>query len=197
MIREFTYKIWLLACLIIGCWLIFMQTPIKETLSCTQGQCTFMVYYIFKRPASSGLDMNTLANKKLTVHYQIQRRLMNYYEIAYPQDKYYYNIASTYFKLGDIQLAKKYYNLAISHNPQNQNYHFALANLYYSEKHYKRAMEELQGDFFEACLLKAIILYDTGYLAIAKKEFDGLVKNFPENEIVNDYKARIDGELGV
>lgn len=113
------------------------------------------------------------------------------------EDKYYYNIASTYFKLGDVQLAKKYYNLAISHNPQNQNYHFALANLYYSEKHYKRAMEELQGDFFEARLLKAIILYDTGYLAIAKKEFDGLVKNFPENEIVKDYKTRIDGELGV
>ena len=90
MIREFTYKIWLLACLIIGCWVIFMQTPIKETLNCTQGQCTCTVYYIFKRPISSGLDMDTLASKKLTVHYQIQRRLMNYYEIAYPQDKYYY-----------------------------------------------------------------------------------------------------------
>ena len=90
MIRELTNKIWLLACLIIGCWVIFMQTPIKETLNCTQGQCTCTVYYIFKRPVSSGLDMDTLADKKLTVHYQIQRRLMNYYEIAYPQDKYYY-----------------------------------------------------------------------------------------------------------
>ena len=53
-------------------------------------------------------------------------------------DEYYYNCASTYFKMGDITLAKKYYNLAISLAPEKSNYHFALANLYYSEKHYKR-----------------------------------------------------------
>lgn len=117
--------------------------------------------------------------------------------LAENNDRYYYNIASTYFKLGNIQLAKKYYNLAISHNPENQSYHFALANLYYSERHYKRAMEELQGDFFEARLLKAIILYDTGYLAIAKRELDKLSDEFPENGIVNDYKIRITEELGI
>jgi tetratricopeptide (TPR) repeat protein len=72
--------------------------------------------------------------------------------------EFYYNYASTCFKMGNIQQAKKYYNLAISLSPDNQNYHFALANLYYSEKHYKRAMEELNYDFFEARLLKSIIL---------------------------------------
>lgn len=112
-------------------------------------------------------------------------------------DLYYYNIASTYFKLDDIQQAKKYYNLAIAHNPENQNYHFALANLYYSEKHYKRAMEELTGDFFEARLLKSIILYDTGYLAIAKRELEELNREFPENFIVQDYRKRIEEELKV
>ena len=44
-------------------------------------------------------------------------------------------------------------------------------NLYYSERNFKRAFEELNYDFFEANLLKSIILYDTGYVALAKKAF--------------------------
>ncbi len=113
-----------------------------------------------------------------------------------PQNsEFYYNYASTCFKMGNIQQAKKYYNLAISLSPDNQNYHFALANLYYSEKHYKRAMEELDYDFFEARLLKSIILYDSGYLAVAKKEFDKLIQEQPENELIVQYSKRIDEEL--
>lgn len=118
-------------------------------------------------------------------------------KLAPKNDEYYYNCASTYFKMGDTQNAKKYYNLAISITPDNQNYHFALANLYYSEKHYKRAMEELNYDFFEARLLKSIILYDSGYLAIAKKEFDRLIKEQPENELIKDYYLRIQDELRI
>lgn len=113
------------------------------------------------------------------------------------EDEYYYNCASTYFKMDEIGLAKKYYNLAISINPENDNYHFALANLYYSEKHYKRALAELTSDFFEARLLKSIILYDTGYLALAKKELIELSSIQPDNFIVNDYKNRIEEELKI
>lgn len=112
-------------------------------------------------------------------------------------DEYYYNCASTYFKMGEIALAKKYYNFAISLNPDNPNYHFALANLYYSEKHYKRAMEELNYDFFEARLLKSIILYDTGYVALAKKEIDVLEEIQPDNELLQTYKAKIVEELKI
>ena len=109
-------------------------------------------------------------------------------------DEYYYNCASTFFKMGDVQQAKKFYNLAISLAPENQNYHFALANLYYSEKNYKRAMEELNYDFFEARLLKSIILYDSGYLVIAKREFEKLLKEQPENDLIKDYSSRIEEE---
>ena len=112
-------------------------------------------------------------------------------------DEYYYNCDSSYFKLGDSQQAKKYYNMAISICPDNQNYHFALANLYYSEKQYKRAMEELTYDFFEAKLLKAIILYDSGYLALAKKELEKLMLEQPDNELMLEYKRRIDEELSI
>ena len=112
-------------------------------------------------------------------------------------DEYYYNCASTYFKMGEIAYAKRFYNLAISLNPENKNYHFALANLHYSEKHYKRAMEELDYDFFEANLLKAIILYDTGYLALARKELDKLVLERPNDDVVLEYKKRIDEELKI
>lgn len=112
-------------------------------------------------------------------------------------DEYYYNCASTFFKMGDVQQAKKFYNLAISIAPENQNYHFALANLYYSEKNYKRAMEELNYDFFEARLLKSIILYDSGYLVIAKREFEKLLKEQPENDLIKDYSSRIEEELRI
>lgn len=108
---------------------------------------------------------------------------------------YYYNLGNVYFKQGEEVLAKKNYNLALSLNPENNNYHFALANLYYKEKHYKRALEELNGDFFEAKLLKAVILYDTGYLALAKKELSILAQDQPDNCILQEYQSRIEQEL--
>ena len=112
-------------------------------------------------------------------------------------DKYYYNIANIYFKEGDIRYARKYYNLAISLNPDNPNYHFALANLFYTQKHYKRALEELPNDLFEANLLKVIILYDTGHLALAKKELQNQFEQCPDNDILKEYSNRIDSDLGL
>lgn len=117
--------------------------------------------------------------------------------ISGSNSEYYYNLANVYFKQGETMFAKKYYNMAISISPDNKNYHFALANLYYSEKHYKRALEELKGNFFEAHLLKAVILYDTGYLALSKKEFEKLAKEHPENSIIKDYRSRIEEELRI
>ena len=80
---------------------------------------------------------------------------------------------------------------------ENQTYHFALANLYYSEKHYKKALEELVGDFFEARFLKSVILYETGYLALARKELRDLQTEYPEREMVAEYLNRINSELGL
>lgn len=129
------------------------------------------------------------------------KKAIEYFKIAIktePQkDEYYYNCASTYFKMGDTQQAKFFYNRAISLAPENQNYHFALANLYYAEKHHKRALEELNGDFWEAKLLKSIILYDSGYLALARKELEKLAEEQPENEMVKSYQDRIRTELGI
>ena len=109
--------------------------------------------------------------------------------------EYHYNCASTYFKADEIKLAKKYYNMAISLEPENPNYHLALANLYYSQKHYKRALEELDLKLFEARILKAVILYDTGYLAMAKKELETLKKQDCENKLITEYLDRINSTL--
>ena len=116
-------------------------------------------------------------------------------KIAPDNGEYYFNLANIYFKQGDTTYAKQYYNHAISLEPEKINYHFALANLYYSEKHYKRALEELQYNFFEANLLKAIIYYDTGYLAVARRELNNLVQEQPDNPILIDYIERINKEL--
>ena len=110
---------------------------------------------------------------------------------------YYFNSANADYKKGDLDFAKKYYNTAISIAPENQTYHFALANLYYSEKHYKKALEELVGDFFEARFLKSVILYETGYLALARKELRDLQTEYPEREMVAEYLNRINSELGL
>lgn len=112
-------------------------------------------------------------------------------------DKYSYNLANLYFQHGDIMLAKRYYNRAISLNRNNSHYHFALANLYYSEKQYRRALEELPDNLFEANLLKVIILYDTGYLALARKELTTLMTKYPNNSILKEYSSRIDSDLGI
>lgn len=122
--------------------------------------------------------------------------VLNAIKLDPKNDEYYFNLANIYFKQGDTTFAKQYYNHAIALKPENKNYHFALANLYYSEKHYKRALEELQDDFFEARLLKAIILYDTGYLALARKELNELSKEQADNPIMLDYLERINNELG-
>ena len=127
--------------------------------------------------------------KKAIKHFQ------NAIKISPQNDEYYYNCASTFFKMGDTQQAKFYYNRAITLAPENQNYHFALANLYYSEKHYKRALEELNYNFFEARLLKSIILYDSGYLSLAKIELENLAKEQPENELIRKYQNKIKEDL--
>lgn len=111
--------------------------------------------------------------------------------------QYYYNLANFYLKNKRMSLAKKYYNLAISKEPENQNYHFALANLYYLEKHYKKALEELPNDYFEAKLLRAVILYETGYLAFARKELMDVLEERPQNNVAEEYLQKINSELGL
>ena len=58
-------------------------------------------------------------------------------------------------------------------------------------------MEELDGNMFEARLLKAIILYETGYFALANKELSSLHKEQPENSLVTEYKTKVENELGL
>ncbi len=110
---------------------------------------------------------------------------------------YYANLANVYFKQGDYINAKRYYNMAISLAPENSGYHFALANLYYSEGHYKKALEELDENLIESRVLKVIILYNTGYLALAKKELDMLIGEKIDNELVKEYNTLINKELGL
>lgn len=112
-------------------------------------------------------------------------------------DKYYYNLANIYFKQGNKTFAKKYYNIAISLYPENTSYKLALSNLYFSEQHYKRALEELPDNLFEANILKVMILYNTGYLALARKELLTLIKTAPDNPILLEYRSKINSALGI
>ena len=44
---------------------------------------------------------------------------------------------------------------------------------------------------------KGYILYDTGYLALAKQELKHLFAECPDNSILQEYSERIDSELGL
>ena len=140
----------------------------------------------------AGLVHQYNGNYKTAIEY-----FMKSIKVSKEKDVCYYNCASTFFKSGDISQAKKYYNLAISKNPDNPSYHLALANLYYSEKNYKRAFEELKDDFYEARLLKAIILHDSGYYAIADKEFKKLITERPDDLVIEKYLQSIEKALKI
>ena len=143
------------------------------------------------------LNFVGLINTYLGKHKEAIENFLEAIKLNRANAVYYYNLANVYFKQGDFASAKKYYNLSISFAPENANYHFALANLYYTEGHYKKALEELDENLFEARLLKAVILYDTGYLALAKKELDLLSNEHSNNNIIREYQTLINKELGL
>jgi len=109
----------------------------------------------------------------------------------------YFGLANCYFSSGKTDAAKKYYNLAISYEPENRHYHYALAKLYYLEKRYKKALEELNDGTFEERMLKVVILCETNYFALARKEIENLIKEQPNNEKLLECKEKIDTELGL
>ena len=139
-----------------------------------------------------GLVEQQLGNYKKSIEY-----FKNAISLNSNVAEYYYNCASTYFKMDEISFAKKYYNLAISIEPENPNFHLALANLYYSEKQYRRALEELDFDFYEANLLKSLILFDSGYVALAKKGFDMLKEQRPNDHLVKEYLDKIKEKMKI
>ena len=59
------------------------------------------------------------------------------------------------------------------------------------------ALGELNYDFCEARILKSIILYDSGYLALAKNEIEKLTQEYPENILIKEYQKKINEELGL
>lgn len=161
-------------------------------------ECTELINQIpFDEDNADYLNFSGIVNQYNFSYSEALNLFKKAIKIDPSNDEYYYNCASTYFKMGEISYAKKYYNLAISLNPDNPNYHFALANLYYAEKQYKRAFEELNYNFFEANLLKAIILYDTGYIAIARKILIELEQERPNDSILIEYKKRIEEDLAI
>lgn len=103
----------------------------------------------------------------------------------------YFNLANIYCSQGDLAMAKKNFSTAIALKPDCEEYHLAVARVYYSEGNYKKALEELDGVSFDTRFLRAVILYNTGYVALAAKELEQLKAEQPENESVKEYLEKI------
>lgn len=187
------------------------QNFIQKALDADSENCKYLLLLgnIYLQKNEDDLALEILNKIEIKNNYEIltfaglvnqrfgeYKKAINYFLQALKCEKHedisYYNCASTYFKLGDTDNAKKYYNLAILKNPENNAYHLALANLYYAENNYKRAYEELNFNTYEARLLKSIILFDTGYYALAKKEFEKLALESPEDEMIKLYTSKIE-----
>ena len=102
--------------------------------------------------------------------------------------EYAYNLASAYFLDGWIDEALKYFNQAICLAPENINYHYALAYLYFQKKAYDKALYEL--DFVKSLdknhemsqVLNALIIAKKGDLIGAKSQLEALTKENPADD---------------
>lgn len=96
--------------------------------------------------------------------------------------EYLYNLASAYFLVGWFDEALKYFNQAICLDPENVDYHYSLAYLYYQKKLYDKALHELdfiktiEQHHFLSNVLNAMITAKKGDLLSAKNELEKIIK---------------------
>lgn len=96
--------------------------------------------------------------------------------------EYAYNLASVYFLNGWLNEALKCFNKAICLSPDNIDYHYSLAYLYYQKKEYDKASFEL--DFIKTIeqhhelsnVLSAMIISKKGDVLTARKQLENIVK---------------------
>lgn len=101
--------------------------------------------------------------------------------------EYAYNLGSVYFLDGWFDEALKSFNKAICLSPDNIDYHYALAYLYYQKKDYDKAAFEL--DFIKTLdqhhslsnILSAMIIAKKGDLLAARKQLENIIANFDDD----------------
>lgn len=116
--------------------------------------------------------------------------------------KYLYNLANAYFLNGWSKESESAYKNAICLAPENLDYRYSLAYLYYEYKEYDKAKKEIEfiletnGKHYAARVLKALLLYkDKNYLE-AERILNSNIQEGCKDAFTLSSLAEIELELG-
>ena len=115
---------------------------------------------------------------------------------------YHYNLGNAYFLNGWVEEAVNAYKDSIILNPENTQYRYSLAYIYYENKEYDKAEKEVEYIFGidekhpSARVLKALLLYNKGNFIEAENLLISNIKSGIEDEFTLSSLAKIEAELG-
>lgn len=101
--------------------------------------------------------------------------------------EYYFNLGSAYFCNGWLDEALKSFNNAICSSPDNANYRYSLAYLYYQKADYEKALNELKlikrinPEHKLSIVLSSMISAKNGNLLGAKSELENITKTIEDD----------------
>lgn len=126
---------------------------------------------------------------------------INYFQFAIKIEQnnafYHYNLGTAYSLNGWLMEAEQSFKKAVSLEPTNLVYNYALAYLYYERHDYKKAMEstdhilELDANYTDAIILKAMINARNGNIIDAKNSLQKLSQTITNNDFLYYAMAKI------
>ena len=126
---------------------------------------------------------------------------INYFQFAIKIEQnnafYHYNLGTAYSLNGWLMEAEQSFRKAVSLEPANLVYNYALAYLYYERHDYKKAMEstehilELDANYTDAIILKAMINAKNGNIIDAKNSLQKLTETVTNNDFLYYAMAKI------
>lgn len=126
---------------------------------------------------------------------------INYFQFAIKIESnnafYHYNLGTAYSLNGWLPEAENEFKNAISIEPENIIYNYSLAYLYYERNDIKKATEsvdkilELDANYIDAIILKALIQSKSGKIVEAKNLLESLLSKTTQNDFLYYALAKI------
>lgn len=126
---------------------------------------------------------------------------INYFQFAIKIESnnafYHYNLGTAYSLNGWLPEAENEFKNAISLEPENIIYNYSLAYLYYERNDIKKATEsvdkilELDANYIDAIILKALIQSKSGKIVEAKNLLESLLSKTTQNDFLYYALAKI------
>lgn len=126
---------------------------------------------------------------------------INYFQFAIKIESanafYHYNLGTAYSLNGWLSEAETSFKAAVSLDPENLIYNYALAYLSYERHNYKKSLESIehilriQSDYTDAIILKSLINAKSGNIMLAKNDLQKQLETQKENDFLYYALAKI------